>query len=35
MDYKIDKANEEDKYEILKIYESLIGEEGCTWKEEY
>ena len=35
MDYKIDKANEEDKYEILKIYESLIGEEGCTWNEEY
>ena len=35
MDYIIDKVNEEDKYEILKIYESLIGEEGCTWNEEY
>ena len=35
MDYIIDKVNEEDKYEILKIYESLIVEEGCTWNEEY
>ena len=35
MDYTIDKANEKDKLEILEIYQSLIGEEGCTWNDEY
>lgn len=35
MDYKIDRANVNDKKEVNDLYKSLIGEEGCTWNEEY
>lgn len=31
----IEKANKSEKKEILQIYRSSIGEEGCTWDEEY
>lgn len=33
--YTFRKANEEDEFEILKLYKSAIGTEGCTWSEEY
>lgn len=35
MDYRIEMATEEQVEEILNIYHSLIGKDGCTWDYEY
>ena len=35
MKYIVEKANLEEKKEVLEIYKNLIGEEGCTWDAEY
>lgn len=35
MQNKIRKAEETDKNQILALYHSLIGTEGCTWSLEY
>lgn len=35
MEYKIELATEEKVEEILNIYHSLIGKDGCTWDYDY
>ena len=35
MKYKITKATNENTEEILKLYHSLIGKDGCTWDLDY
>ena len=35
MEYKILEACEEDREELLKLYKSLVGREGCPWTDEY
>ncbi len=35
MEYKIQMANENNVEEILDIYHSLIGKDGCTWDFDY
>lgn len=35
MEYIIKKASIKDKNEITKLYKSLIGQDGCTWNDEY
>ncbi len=35
MEYKIQMANENNIEEILDIYHSLIGKDGCTWDLDY
>ena len=35
MKYKITKATNENTEEILKLYHSLIGKDGCTWALDY
>ena len=35
MDYTIVKATEEDREELLALYEALKGTEFCAWDEEY
>lgn len=33
--YTFREANNDDKVEILKLYKSAVGTEGCTWSEDY
>lgn len=35
MEYRIEMATERDIEEILNIYHSLIGKDGCTWDFDY
>lgn len=35
VEYKFRLAEQEDEKNILKVYKSIIGTQGCTWDEEY
>lgn len=35
MDYHIEKADLSQAEEILSLYHSLLGRDGCTWNEDY
>jgi L-amino acid N-acyltransferase YncA len=35
VEYKFRLAKQEDTENILKVYKSIIGTQGCTWNEEY
>ena len=35
MEYRIEMATEQNIEEILNIYHSLIGKDGCTWDLDY